>query len=77
MKLSEYLRQLDDDGRKAFAARVSPSASVGYLYQLAGGHRRASAEMAKRIEDATDGQVTRLELRPDLFDGLTPAKAVA
>ncbi len=42
--------------------------SVGYLYLVAGGHRRASAELAKRIEQASSAKVTRHDLRPDIFD---------
>ncbi len=67
MKLSDYLRTLDDAGRTALAAQVSRRGSVGYLYQLAGGHRRASADMAVRLELATKGLVSRAELRPDLW----------
>ena len=67
MLLSEYLRQLSKDERQALAQRVSEKASVGYLYLLAGGHRNASPARAQKIEAATDGAVTRHDLRPDIF----------
>lgn len=68
MTLQEHLRSLDQAGREALAKKVSKAGSVGYLYQLAGGHRQASPELAKKIEEATGGLVTRRELRPDIFD---------
>ena len=49
--------------------------SVAYLWQLSGGHRKASLEMAKRLQDATEGQLTIEGLRPDIFG--VPASQVA
>jgi DNA-binding transcriptional regulator YdaS (Cro superfamily) len=37
------------------------------LYMIAGGHKRPSWRLAESIEGATDGVVTRNELRPDIF----------
>ncbi len=73
MKLADYLRTLTPAERTALAFRVSEQGSVGYLYQLAGGHRRPSAERARRLEEASGGMVTRQELLPDLFGDLVPA----
>ena len=42
--------------------------SLTYLGLLQRKARRPSAELAKKIEKATQGLVTRKELRPDLFD---------
>lgn len=55
--------------------RVAKAAgtSVDYLMQLAGNHRRPSWELAVRIEEATDGDVTRDTLRPDIW----PPESVA
>ncbi len=69
MQLSHYLRTLDKDAREAFAKKVSKAGSVGYLYLIAGGHRRASAELALRIEAESGSAVTRAEIRPDLWVG--------
>jgi NAD(P)H-dependent flavin oxidoreductase YrpB (nitropropane dioxygenase family) len=68
MKLADHLRELDAPARARLARKVSRAGSVGYLYLIAGGHRRPSAELAKKIEQATAGKVTRAELRPDIFE---------
>lgn len=48
--------------------RVAKNAgtTVGHLWQLAGGHRKASAELAERLQDASSGEITIAGLRPDL-----------
>lgn len=38
-----------------------------YLYQIETGRRKASRLMAMAIERETAGQVTRQQLRPDLY----------
>lgn len=38
-----------------------------WISLLINGHRKPSPKLAKRIEEATQGLVTRQELRPDLF----------
>ena len=61
MELIVYIRQF---GAHDLAKNIETSPA--YLSQLAYGHRKASPRMAKKIEDATDGQVTVADLRPDL-----------
>lgn len=39
----------------------------------ASGLHTVTAEMALKIEQVTDGEVTRADLRPDLYGDLTPA----
>ena len=51
MKLNEFLKQASKRERADVATVCHHS--VGYLYQLAGGHRYASALMATQIELAT------------------------
>lgn len=65
MTLAEYIA--DADRRAALAKRLATSPQ--YLWQIATGWRdkRPSALMARAIETATDGVVTRYELRPDVF----------
>lgn len=46
-----WMRAATPDERDLLAQRVGTSS--GMLYQLAGGHRQASADMAGRIEAAT------------------------
>jgi DNA-binding transcriptional regulator YdaS (Cro superfamily) len=43
---------------------ISPT----WLYLIMSGKRKASALLASKIEKATQGLVTRVELRPDLFN---------
>lgn len=65
MLLSEYIA--DANRRASLAEEVGASAS--YLWQVATGWRgkRASPELAKKIEIATGGAVTRVSLRPDIW----------
>lgn len=65
MKLKPYYLSLDSDGKSQLAKRLKTSKV--YLYQLAYGRRRPDWKYAIRIETATDGRVTRYELRPDIF----------
>lgn len=53
----------------AHSAEVSPST----LYMIALGHKRPGPALAARIDASTGGQVTRAELRPDVF-GPGPAR---
>lgn len=65
MTLAEYIA--DADRRAALAKRLATSPQ--YLWQIATGWRdkRPSALFARKIEEATEGAVTRYELRPDVF----------
>lgn len=69
MDLREWLHAATGEEREEMARAASTS--VAYLYQLAGGHRRASANMAIAIETATQasvpGTVPRGRLRPDYW----------
>lgn len=65
MKLKDYLATLTADGKKALAEAAETE--VIYLIQIAGGHSTPSPKLAKRIEEASKGAVTRAELRPDVF----------
>ena len=78
MKMREFLRGADKRERADVAAACDTS--VPYLYQLAGGHRHASAYMAMRLEDATrdvaersDGRLQAVPRRslvrhPEIYD---------
>lgn len=37
------------------------------LYLIALGHKRAGPKLARKIDEASDGRVSRDELRPDVF----------
>lgn len=64
MNLASYVEQLPRGGKKLFAIQLGVTAS--YLSRLISGDRSITAERAIQIEDATDGAVSRRELRPDI-----------
>lgn len=68
-QLRDWLGQTNNDERKAVADAAGTS--VAHLWQLAGGHRKASLELAKRLEDASKGALTIEGLRSDIFAGRT------
>lgn len=49
----------------------------GYLLQVGYGHKKASAELAARLESVTGGVVTRKQLRPDDWAVIWPELAAA
>ncbi len=57
MKLKDYLK---GKSREEFAAKVKTTKN--YINLLACNSRRPSAELALKIEKATDGEVTCMEL---------------
>ena len=57
MELSEFLRRTTKRERAEIAAHCRTS--VAYLYQLAGGHRRASPALARRVEAHTKALAAR------------------
>ena len=65
MNIKRWLAQADKLERLRVAAEAKTT--VAYLWQLAGGHRQCSAEMATMLHRATRGTINRRELRPDLF----------
>jgi DNA-binding transcriptional regulator YdaS (Cro superfamily) len=64
MNLATYVERLPRGGKKLFAIRLGVTAS--YLSRLISGDRSITAERAIQIEDATEGAVSRAELRPDI-----------
>lgn len=64
--LRDWLARAPNDRRQAVADAAKTT--VGHLWQLAGGHRKASAELAGRLQDASGGEITIAGLRPDLLD---------
>lgn len=69
MKLSEFLRAASKRERVEVAERCSTS--VGYLYQVAGGHRNASVRLAARIEAHTAALASRVQGRLRQVPGRT------
>lgn len=80
MKLSRHIKTIGGEIRidcpvlAAVADAAGCAAST--LYMIALGHKKAGPLLARAIESATGGAVTRYELREDVF-GAAPPKARA
>lgn len=71
IELLSWLKHADESA-------VSLSGTTrGHLRQIAYGNRQASAELASRLESATDGKVTRKQLRPEDWAIIWPELAAA
>lgn len=69
MNLQSYIDEDRGNATKLAAALEIP---LSYLSQMATGDRSVSPEKALSIERATDGKVTRQELRPADFWKIWP-----
>lgn len=65
MHLKRYFSLQPYGSKTLFAQAIGITPT--YLGLLIRKARRPSAELSKKIEKATKGEVTRQELRPDLF----------
>ncbi|NVZ22662.1 transcriptional regulator [Pseudomonas costantinii] len=65
-QMHEWLKTAATSERNRVATLAGTS--VGYLYQIAGGHRRASLELSKKLQIATGGDLSMSGLRPDLYE---------
>lgn len=65
MDLATYIEDMDRRRELAEACGTDP----GYLWQIATGWRgrKASIDLTKKIEAATEGKVSRHDLRPDVY----------
>ena len=63
--MKTYVKTFSKSDREALASLAGTT--EGYLFQLAGNHRKPSALLSKKLEIASKGLLTRAELRPDLF----------
>ena len=72
-KLTSYLDSKPRGFRGRFADQLGISASL--LSNIAAGRKGISPEMAKRIADATDGELTPADLLPDLAAIFAPRAA--
>ncbi|WP_227734584.1 YdaS family helix-turn-helix protein [Yersinia proxima] len=63
--MQAYWKSLTISQRVNLASLVSSSS--GYLRLVFKGHKRASHSLAKKIEVATNGAVTKEQLRPDIY----------
>lgn len=65
MTLSDYLSRLKRGGKSQFAKQIDVSKS--FLRQMESGIAPIPIHIAKKIEEHTRGQVTKAELRPDVW----------
>jgi DNA-binding transcriptional regulator YdaS (Cro superfamily) len=65
MNFKDYMAALSADEKRTLAKAADTE--VIYLIQIAGGHAQPSPKLANRIEQATNGKVSRHDLRPDIF----------
>jgi DNA-binding transcriptional regulator YdaS (Cro superfamily) len=65
MNLKKYFDDEPRGAKQELAARLGITPT--WMGLLISGRRKCSAELAKRIEKATKGKVTRKDLRSDLF----------
>lgn len=65
MELRSYIEKFGHDA----AERLARGAGTNYAYlsQIAYGHRQASPKLAIKIEGVSEGIVSRVDLRPDIF----------
>jgi hypothetical protein len=71
-QVRDWLNSHTDEERTALAD--SACTSVGYLWQLAGGHRKASVELAARLNKSSKGVLTLEGMRPDLHELISQPK---
>lgn len=70
MDMKQFIKSFERsaEGREeleSFAERVG--SSVGYLRQIAGNHRKPSAEFTIKLEEESGGKLRREDLRPDFW----------
>lgn len=64
MNIKNFLQQATPDERETLAKAVE--SSVGYFYLLAGGHRKPSAGLCKKLVEA-EPKLVLSDLRPDIW----------
>jgi len=64
MDMKTFLKQSAPEEREALASSVD--SSVGYFYLIAGGHRRPSTDLCKRLVHA-EPRLSLAALRPDVW----------
>lgn len=69
--MKTFLKQASPTEREALAEEVGTS--VGYLYLLAGDHRRPSPALCHRLV-AAQGKLSLSELRPDIWVAAVPKR---
>lgn len=63
--LREWLAKTPTEERERVAKKANTT--TAYLWQLSGGHRKVSNDLAARLQEASHGEITIAGLRPDLI----------
>jgi DNA-binding transcriptional regulator YdaS (Cro superfamily) len=69
--LKQFWQSMSPEDRETVAAKAGTTTE--YLRQVLACGRRCGASLAKNIESATDGTVSRKVLRPDIFADMVHA----
>ncbi|WP_023603429.1 YdaS family helix-turn-helix protein [Aliivibrio logei] len=62
---ADYWRRLDAIQREQLATQLATNPD--YLRQVLYGYRQAGARLTKELHELTKGQVSKYQLRPDIF----------
>ena len=65
MRIQKYFSEIGTLGVRALAAKAGTH--YVYLYQIRSGHRKASPKMARKIVEASAGNLTLHDVRPDIW----------
>lgn len=64
MDIKTFMKEATPEEREALAKKVG--SSVGYFWQLAGGHKKPGTDLCHRLVQA-EPRLTLHELRPDVW----------
>lgn len=62
--MKSYMQQSTPEERDALAKKVG--STVGYFYQIAGGHKQPGPKLCRKLV-AAESKLTLPELRPDIW----------
>lgn len=68
--IKNYWDALTKPEQNALAKKVG--SSTGYLRLVFNGYKKAGFLLAQRLEEETDGAVTKSQLRPDIYGNINP-----
>ncbi|HDT3130574.1 TPA: helix-turn-helix domain-containing protein [Klebsiella variicola] len=63
--MKEFWDSLTKEQQSTLAASVD--STTGYLRLVFNGYKKAGFNLAKKLENITSGQITKFDLRPDIY----------
>ncbi|WP_108569160.1 transcriptional regulator [Klebsiella pneumoniae] len=63
--MKEFWDSLTKEQQSSLAASVG--STPGYLRLVFNGYKKAGFNLAKKLENITSGQITKYDLRPDIY----------